>query len=213
MGKNLVLAATLITCLVLTGTAQSNTVDVVAGAAMNGTNFGLEITPDGTSTKAYVQSDHPSGETTYNFEFYIDFNDLVTKHGKQFTIVEVFRNSPVKKHLFVFAVWRSDLGKWKISVKHRENTAVANDKKQYIGRITANAGAPMVLRVELVTGAGDGSVTIYKNDNQKGQKTGLTNDDRIVDKIRVGLPLGSENKCPVGGCTGSFYIDEFVSTR
>ncbi len=58
---------------VLASTAGAASLDVNAGAALNGTNYGLVIM-DGTTTAAFVKDDTPAGETVYRVQFWFDVN-------------------------------------------------------------------------------------------------------------------------------------------
>ncbi len=56
-------------CAILAGSlAMADTLSVNASAAMNGSNYGLEVFHDNSSV-AYVEDDTPDGESVYRFSF------------------------------------------------------------------------------------------------------------------------------------------------
>lgn len=57
------------------GPAMADSLSVNAVAAMNGTNYGLEVLHDNSSV-AYVQDDTPAGETIYRFSFLYNPTDI-----------------------------------------------------------------------------------------------------------------------------------------
>jgi hypothetical protein len=58
----------IVVAMAMAGTVAADSLTVNAGAAMGGTNFGLEVTHD-NSSPAYVQDNTPDGETVYRFDF------------------------------------------------------------------------------------------------------------------------------------------------
>lgn len=59
----------------ISGPAMADSLTVNATAAMNGTNYGLEVAHDNSSV-AYVQDDTPAGESIYRFSYLFDPNSV-----------------------------------------------------------------------------------------------------------------------------------------
>ena len=207
-----ILFTAVLAVLVVPVLVSANSIQVTGSAAMNSTNFGLEVTPNGTSTKAYVQSDHPQTETTFNVEFYISSNDVVLENNKLLDIFRAFSSTPVN-HLQVQFQWKDRTSNYKIWVWARENSDVNSGKPRFIAKITLVPATENLFRVEWAAGDGNGYARVYKNGGLKGEVATLTNDEHDVEYVRLGLPKGSLGNCPGGGCTGSFFVDEYVSTR
>jgi len=85
MKKAIILVAAL--AMVAVG-ASADSLDVNGTAAMNGTNFGLEVLHDNSSA-AYVQDDTPAGETIYRFEFLYNPTDIAAT-GSNDWIMTIF---------------------------------------------------------------------------------------------------------------------------
>ena len=209
MTRKSLVAIVFVTCLVGAGFASANTIEVNANAAMNGTNFGLEATPDDSGTKAFVQSDHPSAETSYNVEFYVNPNTLNLQNNKLLDIFRAFSSAP-NNHMRFQLQWKDSKSNYKIRVLVRENST---GKFRIVGKITLLPSTDTLLKVEWTSGAGDGTCRVLKNGKEKANVTDLTNDAYTVDYVRLGIPAGSNGTCVGGTCVGSIFLDEFVSTR
>ena len=67
------------------GPAMADSLTVNASAAMNGTNFGLEVTHDNSSL-AYVQDDTPAAESIYRFDYLFDPNNIAATGSSDWTM-------------------------------------------------------------------------------------------------------------------------------
>jgi hypothetical protein len=195
--------------------AAAPSIAVNNAAAMNGTNFGLEVTLDGTAGAAVVISQHPQNERTFNVSFYINPNNLTMASGpngylwlfrsqgnRLGPIQEAYRvglkKTPTGFYLAV--VWVRDLnspnpGHW----------VTAGQWFFGSGSTATKVGVEWTAASDLVD---DGSIRVFKNDVQQASLTGLAN--RLeVDNARLGHVAGSVQT----GATGSVYLDEYVSTR
>ena len=80
--KKSLMSIVFIAVLALAGSVAADSLTVTPGAAMGGTNFGLEVFHD-NSDRAYVQDNSPSGETTFRTTFLFNAAS-VTGHSINF---------------------------------------------------------------------------------------------------------------------------------
>ena len=66
--------------------SAQNTVYADAAAAMNGTNFGLVLDLDGTTSNTFVEDQTPAAETVYRATFWFDPNTLPMGHTDKLVI-------------------------------------------------------------------------------------------------------------------------------
>ena len=98
----------------------ANTLAVNAGAALNGTNFGMAITVDPTaSNPVYVQSDHPTSETHIRLRWRMRFQAQTAPAagpGRSFRFMNVGDvDSAASPHKVFFAQRQSTTGNWRFA--------------------------------------------------------------------------------------------------
>jgi hypothetical protein len=183
----------------------ANQLQVNSAAAMNGSNFGLEVVVDGTTSKAFVQDDSPNGEKIYRFSFYLDTNAVATTSGN--TIL--FGRSSGANAANVIQIFLSpsprDPGLYLLSAKTLQDNGVAIRS----GKVSLGS-KPSLIEFEWVAGdgSGNGSIRMWRNGNLKASRTNIANDSFQIDEVRLGVPKGVPSDT-----IGSFYLDEFQSFR
>ena len=200
--------------LVASVTMAANTVSVTPGAALNGTNFGLNVNLDGTNTVAYVSSDHPNNEKVYRARFWIDqrnlqipLGDAANNHLRFF--IGVDQDGP-GQHIIGFLTKSADDGGYHFIVWVEADTP--NDFKLG-GNIFLGNALPRQVEVEWAAatapGANDGFIQISRVDNpaQTSGRSDIDNDTVDVDRFRIGV---FNNPVPL---STFYYMDEFESFR
>ena len=216
--KRIVLAIGLVLALAFaTGGYAVNSLVVSAGAALNGTGFGLSVNHDGSANNVYVDSTHPTDETHYLFRFWISPATLVLDPNTairiaavgddgapaQHVVLFLRRDTATTPHQWLLNAWRKDdTGTYVFANSLFHSSITAADKvRQYEFEWTA-ATAP---------GANNGSFRMTRLIPTVVTKTNLSldNDTIQVDNIRIGTLAGAG----VNAVSGAYFFDEFESYR
>ena len=192
----------------LASTAGAASLDVIPAAALNGTNYGLEITMDGTTANAFVKDDTPAGESVYRAQFWFDVN---TWDGIESDWV--FINRATDETLWyapyqVLMVRKSGL--WRIWLRAQNNNGVV----RFTNRINLQPGSPSLLQIEWeqgdTPGVLSGAATLTVIDGYavgESVTTGLNNSTIVADSVTLGAMQ------PKATQTRTYYLDEFESYR
>ena len=202
----------------------ANSLDVNANAALQG-SFGLEVLIDGADNlgEAYVVSDHPVTETTYNFKFLIDPTNLTAAAERFFIMGSIKKTDPPVRNFLLIYLRRSGNGQfWEIQSNVRDDSNSFQAWQAPI-KICGDAGTAIpctsVAPVEFefqwqaasAPGANDGSLRILKNGTVRVEFLNIDNDAQTIDEALFGAIFMSN--ATQGNAAGSYYFDEFVSTR
>lgn len=195
----------------------ANSLDVNADAALNGSNFGLEVISSGVfgnPAAAYVADTSPTGETVYRVAFAYKGNDIDMggPGGGRADGHPVFygrgpSNGATQNLIQIFIAPRADndnLDEFIVKV-------ITDDGgNRRAGRVNVNRTSTYTMMLEFVVGDGsdNGTVTFYRNGTQFGNATGVDNDTQTIEDVRFGAPRGTK-----AGTTGSYYLDDFESFR
>lgn len=199
--------------LLVSGAAwAANTVTVTAGAALQG-NFGMSVNFDGSTNNAYVEDQSPNDESVYHVTFTAHRNTWDPANTASFYVLTARNGEPAINNSIRFYV--------------RENPAAPGT---YHARAIArwdnltwrqvgcgNFGAveqtyEIIWKRSSGVDTNDGEITCLRNGVAPPANTftALDNDEMAVDSIRFGFfqsaPLNQT-------ATGSFYLDDFISTR
>ncbi len=226
--KTLAIAAL---AVLATSTAfAANSLVVNAGAALNATNFGLQVNVDGSSNNVFVESDHPNAETHYVARFFLCPNDLALQpnravrmgaigdatlgqHVVLFLRRDIAPSSGADQWLFNTWISQSDANPttfvFGTSIFLALNGAGAED-------CSTTSTAHRWLELEYTAGSGaDGQLAARRlvyNGSTLVEKfvNGRSTANLKVDNMRIGALAGS------GGfatAASSYYFDEFESYR
>jgi hypothetical protein len=176
-----------------------------SGSACGGSPCGLQVLMD-SGSDAYVQSDHPAAETTYNVTYRIDPNGIALPGTKYFVVFNA-RKDTAGHALHILHYMRRNAGEtqWKLIVWVREDTA--GFPWQSVANFRINPDTEV--KMEWGAGAGSGFIRVFKNGVLKGQATGLQNNSYNVDQVQFGTTFATT----AGAVSGSYFLDEFLSTR
>ncbi len=181
---------------------DSGDLSVTTAAALAGSK-GLQVVIDDTNA-IYVTDDTPSAEPRYRARFYFDPNSISMVSGDNHYIFVAYTgtSTAVLRGTFRFSSGfyqvryslLNDSGTW-------QNTSwfTISDASHYIEIDWRSATA---------AGANDGGLTLWLDGTQKANLTGVDNDTRRIDRVRLGPRSGIDT-----GTHGTYYFDAFESRR
>ncbi len=205
--------------LISMAVSAQTTLAVTNAAALDG-NFGLEVIFAGTTSKAYVQDDTPSDESTYNVEFKLRANPLTINAS----------NGPDSRHetfagrnpanLIRFEIHcrvapggpgtgncgPGNDGQWRAKAYARRD----NNTWKFCGQTGFVPTGNTTYGIEWVQGDGgaNGSIRFLKGGSEVLLCNNIDNDDRGINAAR----MGAVNRVDAA-TSGTSYMDSFVSTR
>lgn len=152
----------------------------------------------------YVQDDNPNGESHYRARFYFNPNSITMNNNNYHSIFIGYQGAST-------AVLRVDFRKSSSSYQLRAGLADNASTWQNTGwdNIT-NAAHYIELDwiAAAASGTANGSLTFWIDGVQQASLTGVANDTRRVDMVRLGSVTGIDS-----GTRGTYYLDSFVSRR
>ena len=201
----LVVAAALVLC---TATANAASIAVNGAAAMNGTNFGLEVTYAGDTDVGYVRDNTPDAETTFRGSFWLDPNTW-DNGGVRNSHVILSGNGQGGLAVMRVYLLQQPNGKRRVRIYCREDNGIFA-KSTNITLGTTGAEPPRKLDFEMITGAGDGSCMLKRSGGAEPTVTldNLDNDTHDIRSARFGAVVSVD-----ATSTGSIYLDEYESFR
>lgn len=166
-------------------------------------NYGMQAAIDDNNS-IHVTDDSPSAETRYRERFYFDPNTILMKNndnhylfygytGASTVILRVqFRYS--NNSYQIRAALRNDISTWTSS--------------SWFTIMDAPHSIELDWRAATASGANNGGLTLWIDGVQRANLTGLDNDTRRIDRVRLGAVSGVDN-----GTRGAYYFDAFESHR
>jgi hypothetical protein len=163
---------------------------------------GLEaLIDDGNAI--YVSDERPDQEAHYRVSFYLHPASMPMADGESFLIMRALHGSA--------SALQANLEY--VAASYRVVVAAADDAGSW------RLGTPVVLgnsanlieiewRAASTGGANDGFTTLWVNGVRQVDLTGLDNDSRRVDSVRIGAAGGIDS-----GTRGTIFFDEFESYR
>jgi len=175
---------------------------VNAVAALVGSQ-GLRAVINNT-TSIYVTDDTPNAETRYRTRFYFDPNSITMSNGNAHYIFYGFTGTSTDVLRIEF---RRASGLYQIQA------ALRNDKSTWSATnwITIS-DAPHFIELDWHTstapGANNGGLTFWMDGIQQANLSGVDNDTRRIDRVRLGAVSGLDS-----GTSGTYYFDAFESRK
>ena len=174
---------------------------VSAGAALVG-SFGLNALID-DAIAIYVTDDRPNGETGYQAQFRFDPNTITMANGDLHTIFYGYTGAATQ-------VLRLDLrfanGQYQLRAALRDD---ATTWRNSVFFPISDAQRLIQLNWRAATaGLNNGSLAFRIDGVLKANLTGVDNDARRIDRVRLGAVLGID-----AGTRGSYFFDDFASYR
>jgi len=152
----------------------------------------------------YVTDDRPLAEIHYRAHFYFDPNSITMASGNAHYIFYGYQGTST---LVLRTEFRFYLGNYQIRVSLRDDgTTWLN-----MAWVTVS-DAPHLIefdwRAATAVGANDGVLTLWLDGAQQAAVTGIDNDTRRIDRVRLGAVGGIDS-----GTRGTYYFDAFESRR
>jgi hypothetical protein len=156
----------------------------------------------------YVTDDLPSAEARYRARFYFDPNSTTMAQNDNHLIFIAHTANGTSTGATVLQVeLRYSSGKYQI------RTSLLNDSTTFTnsGWITIS-DAPHSIeldwRASTAAGANNGGLTLWIDGAQQANVTGIDNDTRRIESVRLGAVSGIDS-----GTRGTYYFDAFESRR
>lgn len=214
--KKLLLLAIAFALLNSPAFAQTS-LQVVPGAALNGTTQGLEVTFDSANrTAAYVRDDTPDNESVYRASFWIDPNSAVLNSGGNGRMTSLFlarggANGAATAGRILVQLQRFGAG-YKVRAVCADNTNLTRRRARdpitnAWGIVISDEPTFVSFEAVFASNANGGGVCRITIDGETQEHTGYQSFFGDVEEVRLGAP---RDIAPV---TGSIYLDEFESFR
>ena len=176
--------------------------NVSSAAALVGSR-GLRAVIDNTAS-IYVTDDRPNAEVRYRARFYFDPNSITMSSGNAHYIFYGYTGTSTDVLRIEF---RRSSGTYQV------RAAVRNDRSTWSNTNWFTiTDSPHFLeldwRASTTAGANNGSLTVWIDNVQQANLTGVDNDTRRIDRASLGAVSGLDS-----GTLGTYYFDAFESRR
>ena len=174
---------------------------VSPAAALVGANGMQAVINDTTSM--YVEDKTPNLEPRYRARFYFDPNSVTMANGDMHTIFYGFSGSTSVLRVD----FRFSAGAYQVMMRTLDNATTWSSTPWF----TISDGPHAIeFDWQAATGPGtnDGSLTLWLDGVQQAVVSGINNDTRRMDTVRVGEVTGLD-----AGTSGTEYFDAFESRR
>lgn len=185
----------------------ANSIAVNAGAALEGA-FGLRVTLDGTSSDAYVQSDHPTDEKTFTARFLINPGASAGLDPGENVRIMNFSTQGCCQQVILFLSRSAGSGNYRILGWARNDGGVF---QQATSNFLTSGATPTTSQVEVAwtaatsAGANNGSMFVTVGAAAPNGRSDLDNDTLEVDTVRWGAFVGGNPSAVVGNWAGDSY--------
>jgi hypothetical protein len=161
----------------------------------------MQVVVDDTGA-IYVVDELPLAETRYRARFYLDPNSITMGDGLDFYIFTGYQTSSIFQVQFGFSA-----GSYRIRLR-QQNDANSTTSTAWV----TISDAPHVIEIEWwassAAGANNGGANLWIDGIAGGTLTGVDNDTRRVEYVRLGAVSGLNS-----GTLGTYYLDAFESRR
>jgi hypothetical protein len=152
----------------------------------------------------YVTDDIPNAEIRYRLRFYFDPNSITMASGNAHYIFYGYTGTSTDVLRIEF---RRSSGTYQL------RAALRNDKSTWSSTNWFTiSDAPHFVELDwrsaTAAGANNGSLTFWIDGVQQASLTGVDNDTRRIDRVRMGAVSGLDS-----GTQGMYYFDAFESRR
>ena len=153
----------------------------------------------------YVTDDSPNTETHYRARFYFDPNSIPMASGDAHFIFKGFMGTASEVLRVEFR--RSSAGAYQIRASLVDD---AGGFTNTVGFTISDASHFIEIdwRAATAAGANNGGLTLWIDNVQLANLTGVDNDTRRIDRARLGAVAGIDT-----GTRGTYYFDAFESRR
>jgi hypothetical protein len=156
------------------------------------------------NTNIYVTDDRPNAEIRYRARFYFDPNAISMANGNAHFIFQGFTGTST---VVLRVEFRRSSGSYQLRVALR-NDAGSFTNSAWFTITDATHFVELDWQASTAAGANNGSLTFWIDNVQRANLTGVDNDTRRIDRIRLGAVAGIESNT-----RGTYYFDAFESRR
>ena len=181
---------------------DSGDLSVTAAAAIVGTR-GMQAVVDDT-VAIYVTDDRPNAEPRYRVRFYFDPNSITMASGNAHFI---FNGLMGTSTAILRVEFRFFSGAYQIRGR-LVNDGTAWTNTNWFNISDGPHAIEMDWRAATGAGANNGGLTLWIDGVQQANLTGVDNDTRRMDRVRLGAITGMDT-----GTRGTYYFDAFESRR
>jgi hypothetical protein len=200
------------------GTAMAaNNLQVNNAAAMDGTNYGLEVVIEDNATSTYVVSEHPNDEKIFRAVFWVhpaNLGAVTDVPGQNWFRFFAAADDTRGQHIVLFLKKSIAQRNWRVTAYKKKNNGFFAFAGEFFWAPGINP-PPFQMQVEWQAadpGMQNGMLSVTKLANGTGLNYTTADDsDFEVDKVLVGfLNFDAFDPGPGGG---SYYFDEYESYR
>ena len=183
-------------------TTDGGDLNAAASAAQFG-SFGLRAVIDDNNA-IYVTDDSPNAETRYRARFYFDPNSITMSSGNDYYLFYGYSGSST---VVVRIEFRRSSGVYQLRAGLR-NDSSSWTSTSWFTISDAYHFIEIDWRASTSSGANNGGLTFWIDGTQRADLTGMDNDTRRIDRVRLGAVSGLNS-----GTRGTIYFDAFQSRR
>ncbi len=187
-------------------TTDNGDLSVSAAAKLIGNN-GLQAQVNDNNS-IFVTDDHPTAEARYRVRFYFDPNTITMAQNDAHLIFIARTGNGTSTGATVLQVeLRYSAGKYQIRALISDDGTVFTSSGWFT---ISDAPHPIELdwRASTAAGANNGGLTLWIDAVQQANVTGIDNDTRRIESVRMGAVSGVDI-----GTRGTYYFDTFESRR
>ena len=173
-----------------------------ASAALVGSN-GLQAVLD-DNVVIYVIDDTPVTEPRYRARFYFDPNSIPMGSGDNHYIFYGYSGTST---VVMRVQFRFSSGSYQLRAALRNDASTWTNTGWFT---ISDAPHPIEIdwRAATAAGANNGGLTLWIDGTQRANLTGVDNDTRRIDRVRLGAVAGIDTRT-----RGTYYFDAFESRR
>lgn len=155
----------------------------------------------------YLVDESPNAEVHYRARFYFTPNSITMAEGDAHYLLVGYDAVTTAPKLVLYVELRFTAGSYQIRLRQNDDSQATRST----GWFTISNGSH-VLELDwsaaTTVGANNGYLTLWTDGIQRATLTGLDNDTRRIDRIRLGATSEIDT-----GTRGTYYIDAFESRR
>jgi hypothetical protein len=149
----------------------------------------------------HVTDNRPNAETCYGVRFYFDPNTIRMSSGNSHAVLHGYAGTSTLVLRLQF----------RFSGGYQLRAGLLDDSGNWFNTTWAPVGdsphdIEIVWRASTRSGANNGALTLWIDGVQTGNLTGINNDTRRIDRVRLGAVSGIDT-----GTRGTYYFDAFES--
>lgn len=183
-------------------TSDGGDLSLSSAAALVGSSGMQAVIND--NTWIYVIDDTPGSEPRYRARFYFDPNSIPMESGDNHHILQG-HSGPFRLVLRVQFRFRN--GDYQLRAALRDDGSSWTDTN-WITISDALHYIEVDWKAASAAGVNNGGLTLWIDDTQQASLTGIDNDTRRIDRLRLGAVAGIDT-----GTRGTYYFDAFESRR